>query len=100
MHHRLLIAVLGCEIFPLCAGASGNPAMAMSQYVQHAWGVEAGLPDGSVMALAQTADGYLWIGSEGGLVRFDGSRFTTFDTNATGLQSNLVVELLLDREQK
>jgi signal transduction histidine kinase/ligand-binding sensor domain-containing protein len=100
MHHRLLIAVLGAALFPLCAGASLNPAMVMGQYVQHTWGVDAGLPDGGVKALAETGDGYLWIGTEGGLARFDGTRFTVFDIHATGLQSNKITALQVDKEQR
>jgi len=45
------------------------------QYSQKAWTSEDGLPQNSVHALAQTSDGYLWIGTDQGLVRFDGVRF-------------------------
>ena len=38
-----------------------------------------GLPEDYAPALARTADGYLWIGTSGGLVRFDGTRFTVFN---------------------
>ena len=43
-------------------------------------GPATGLPQASVRAIAQTADGYIWLGTEEGLVRFDGVRFTVFDT--------------------
>src|ERR1017187_2655165 len=42
------------------------------------WQREQGLPENSVHALAQTRDGYLWIGSDDGLARFDGVRFVSF----------------------
>src|ERR1039457_6494760 len=42
------------------------------------WEAKDGLPDQTVTALAQTPDGSLWIGTEGGLVRFDGVRFSTY----------------------
>lgn len=45
--------------------------------------MENGLPQNTIQALAQTADGFLWIGTEIGLVRFDGAQFTTFDRNST-----------------
>src|ERR1700722_8149649 len=48
---------------------------AVSQYVHESWGTEQGFPKGAVYAIAQTADGYLWIGTEQGLVRFDGWNF-------------------------
>ena len=47
----------------------------MSQYVRQQWGLENGFPRGPVYAIDQTADGYLWIGTEAGLVRFDGLSF-------------------------
>jgi signal transduction histidine kinase/ligand-binding sensor domain-containing protein len=48
----------------------------MSQYVRRQWGIESGFPRGPVYAINQTADGYLWIGTEAGLVRFDGLNFS------------------------
>ena len=47
----------------------------MSQYVRDRWGTDKGFPRGPVYAIAQTPDGYLWIGTEAGLVRFDGWNF-------------------------
>lgn len=52
-----------------------DPHRAMSQYVRDRWGSEQGFLRGPVYAFAQTSDGYLWIGTEAGLVRFDGLRF-------------------------
>jgi ligand-binding sensor domain-containing protein/signal transduction histidine kinase len=52
-----------------------NPGSAMSQYVSDSWGIENGFPGGAVRAIVQTTDGYLWIGAEEGLVRFDGQHF-------------------------
>ena len=45
------------------------------------WGTEAGLPQNSVNAVVQTLDGYLWLGTQDGLVRFDGERFKTLAKN-------------------
>jgi ligand-binding sensor domain-containing protein len=47
------------------------------------WTVENGLPQNSIKALAQTRDGYLWLGTLKGLVRFDGVRFKLFDHSNT-----------------
>ena len=52
-----------------------DPAKAMSQYVHESWGTDRGFLGGAVYAISQSADGYLWIGTERGLVRFDGVRF-------------------------
>jgi len=62
------------------------------------WTTEEGLPQNTVTSILQTADGYLWLGTFGGLARFDGVKFTIFDTtNATGLASNRVLSLYEDR---
>jgi len=55
-----------------------DPDRAISQYSRDHWGSDKGFPGGSVSAIAQTADGYLWIGTERGLVRFDGLNFDVF----------------------
>jgi ligand-binding sensor domain-containing protein/two-component sensor histidine kinase len=47
-------------------------------YVSHIWRTQEGLPENRVRALVQTPDGYLWIGTTGGIARFDGVRFVTF----------------------
>lgn len=50
----------------------------LSVYLSRIWRVQDGLPDNRVQAIAQTADGYLWIGTSGGLARFDGTRFIVY----------------------
>ncbi len=45
--------------------------------------MENGLPQNTVQALAQTKDGFLWLGTEAGLVRFDGVEFQTYDRDST-----------------
>ena len=49
-----------------------NPALDVSQYAHTAWKVREGFTKGAIQAIAQTPDGYLWLGTEFGLVRFDG----------------------------
>ncbi len=61
------------------------------------WGVDEGLPQATVPAIVQSRDGYLWVGTELGLVRFDGVRFTVFDKgNTPALKSNKIDALLQD----
>jgi signal transduction histidine kinase/ligand-binding sensor domain-containing protein len=62
------------------------------------WGTGQGLlPDDSVLALTQTHDGYLWLGTLDGMVRFDGVRFTIFDeSNTTNLPSIKIRQLFED----
>ncbi|HEX4066894.1 MAG TPA: two-component regulator propeller domain-containing protein [Acidobacteriaceae bacterium] len=69
--------------------------VAQFQYTQHVWHVQDGLPEETVQALQQTPDGYLWIGTTGGLARFDGTRFITYSRNTSpGITENSVFCLL------
>jgi signal transduction histidine kinase/ligand-binding sensor domain-containing protein len=51
-----------------------NPALDVSQYAHTSWKIRDGFPKGQIISIAQTPDGYLWLGTEFGLVRFDGVR--------------------------
>src|SRR4030095_9755685 len=65
-------------------------------YLHNQWTTEHGLPQNDVKVL-QTRDGYLWLGTHGGLARFDGLRFTIFDTgNTPSLRSNRILTLSED----
>lgn len=71
----------------------------MSQYIRDHWGAEKGFPGGPVYAIAQTADGYLWIGTEKGLVRFDGLSFQLIQhANTPSLPAGPVLGLAADAE--
>ncbi len=98
---RLVACVLALGLCSVSyAQAALDPAKAITQYTQGFWSAEAGLPQNSVIAIAQTPDGYIWIATEEGLARFDGVRFTIFDKqNTPNLQSNEISALLVDREK-
>ncbi|MGA8026029.1 MAG: two-component regulator propeller domain-containing protein [Bryobacteraceae bacterium] len=81
------------------AEASLDPDKPIGQYIHQAWQVAQGLPQNSVLSIAQTPDGYLWLGTEEGLARFDGVRFTIFDKHTAGLRNNQIQVLLLDHKQ-
>jgi len=51
----------------------------MERYRVRNWQTDDGLPQNPVWAIAQTADGYLWVGTQQGLVRFDGARFVPLE---------------------
>ncbi|MFP5265043.1 MAG: two-component regulator propeller domain-containing protein [Blastocatellia bacterium] len=73
------------------------PNRAMSDYVRDRWGTQQGFPGGPVYAIAQTADGYLWVGTERGLVRFDGLSFRVFDhTNSASVPAGPILDLMTD----
>ena len=63
--------------------SSAQAAVLPDDYLVDVWTSETGLPDSSVAAIAQTPDGYLWVGTYNGLARFDGVRFVTFDSANT-----------------
>ncbi len=60
-----------------------DPARAVTQYGLQAWTTAQGLPSNAVNAVLQSRDGYLWLGTEDGLVRFDGLQFTLFNNRTT-----------------
>jgi signal transduction histidine kinase/ligand-binding sensor domain-containing protein len=69
----LLFSIFYC--FSLGRVAALAPARHITQYGHSAWRIQDGFFSGAPNAIAQTSDGYLWIGTQNGLVRFDGVRF-------------------------
>jgi len=76
-----------------------DPSLALTQYIHRIWQVTQGLPQAAIYSIWQTHDGYLWLGTQTGLVRFDGVRFTSFDNpNVPGLKNAWVGNLFEDRQ--
>ena len=72
-----------------------------SEYTVRAWTRLEGLPQNWINAITQTQDGYLWIGSQNGLARFDGARFVVFDPdNTPALKSSRISFLHVDSQQR
>src|SRR5688500_2945018 len=68
-----------------------------AQYRFDNWTTKDGLPQNTVAAITQTPDGYLWLATADGLVRFDGVHFTVFDkSNFPGMFSNRFLSLYSD----
>ncbi len=74
-----------------------DPQQPLASYNLRIWGVEKGLPPSTVRAIAQTPDGYLWVGTDAGLARFDGVRFVAFDASDAVSRSEEIRTLLVDR---
>ncbi len=71
-----------------------DPRRALASFGLERWGERDGLPQNFVNTLAQTPDGYLWMGSERGLIRYDGARFTVFTPEtAEGLPTAWITSL-------
>ncbi len=71
---------------------------ALAQYQFDTWTTENGLPQNSVNDILQTRDGYLWLATFGGLVRFDGVRFVVFDRSIEGIKSQRIKALYEDKK--
>ncbi len=96
---RATVCLLALHTLAVPAHATLDPTKAISQYTHQVWDSGSGLPQSSVLSIAQTPDGYLWLGTEEGLVRFDGVRFTVFDKrNTAGLLNDYIHALLLDSQ--
>ena len=81
------------------SAVAGPVAESNAPFIVDSWGTENGLPDSEVISVIQTHDGYLWLGTLHGLVRFDGIHFTIFNENNTpGLNSDRIVYLLEDSQ--
>src|SRR6266404_7264218 len=55
-----------------------DPALEVSQYAHTSWKIRDGFTNGIILSIAQTTDGYVWLGTESGLLRFDGVRSVPF----------------------
>ncbi len=73
-----------------------DPHRQLSQYVRQTWETRDGLMQNTLQVVLQTRDGYIWIGTESGLVRFDGVRFTTFDRHNTPVLRDHMVRALAE----
>jgi signal transduction histidine kinase/ligand-binding sensor domain-containing protein len=86
MHMRRALALLAMAAVSLLFASPPllalNPSLAVSQYAHTAWTVRDGFSLGNVYVMAQTPDGYLWLGTEFGLFRFDGVRFVPWQPPA------------------
>lgn len=69
--------------------AALDPNRTLTQYVHRIWTVQQGLPGGTIFSISQTRDGFLWLGTQTGMVRFDGVRFTAAESLYKGIPENL-----------
>src|SRR6185436_15465024 len=81
-----------CFLAPALALAL-NPAKNLTQYTRTIWTQEHGLPQDTIRAMEQTKDGYLWLGTDEGLARFDGYEFVVFDKGPGELPDNSITAL-------
>lgn len=98
---QISILIFGL-VLPLAApysAAALEPTTPLASYGRQTWVMENGLPQNTVQTLLQTRDGFVWLGTEVGLVRFDGSGFQVFDrTTNPALPGNDIHCLLQTRD--
>jgi PAS domain S-box-containing protein len=93
------LAAAATGIFSLVEATGAEPGALGPTYNYQAYNVEAGLPHNSAGELLQTRDGYLWVGTDSGLARFDGIRFVNYRiATAPGLADNLIRCLYEDKD--
>jgi ligand-binding sensor domain-containing protein/signal transduction histidine kinase len=98
-HHAAALRGLLATALLLGCGLSGlalEPSTPLANFSRQSWGMENGLPQNTVQALVQTRNGFVWLGTEVGLVRFDGNGFTVFDKNSTPALPGNDVRCLLE----
>ncbi len=93
-----MVWVLGCSAVLGCttAGLALEPSTPLAHYGRQSWVMESGLPQNTVQALVQTRDGFVWLGTEAGLVRFDGISFQVFDRSTSPALPGNDVRCLLE----
>src|SRR5262245_48301498 len=88
-----VVAVLWLFACVFCASAG------LTQWVHEQWQTAHGLPQNSVFCFAQDTNGFLWFGTENGLVQYDGARFGVFNQQTPpAIQHNFISSLLLARD--
>jgi signal transduction histidine kinase/ligand-binding sensor domain-containing protein len=99
---RSLTPCLSVVLVALSCASSAfalNPSLDVSQYAHTAWTIRDGFLNSRVLSIAQTPDGYLWVGTETGLFRFDGVRLTPWGTRGqTALPHSTISKLLVTRD--
>jgi hypothetical protein len=74
-----------------------DPRKSLTQYSRTIWTQERGLPQDTIRAITQTKDGYLWLGTDEGLARFDGYEFVVFNKTNGDLPDNSITALAAQR---
>lgn len=77
-----------------------DPNKSITQYIHDVWKMDDGLPQNVVTEIVQARKGYIWLGTQEGLVRFDGVQFTVYDKkNTVEIKKDYIIALFEDREE-
>ena len=98
---RLLMIAMLIWLFAAMPARALDPDKSFDHYVRNTWSLQQGLPQISVLAITQDRRGYLWVGTQSGLARFDGIRFVTYTPeNTPGIPGTWIRSLYLDTSGK
>src|SRR5882757_4018191 len=102
MPGRYVIAagfVLACALLACPCVSALNPTLDVNQYAHTAWKIREGFTKGRITSIAQTPDGYLWLGTDLGLLRFDGLKNVPWQPPGDQhLPSSVICRLLAARD--
>ncbi len=93
-----LVCVLLLIVGELSSALALDARKALTQYSRTVWTQQDGLPQDAVRTITQTPDGYLWLGTDEGLARFDGYEFVIFSKDQGGLPSNSITSLAAGKD--
>ncbi|MCP4151234.1 MAG: response regulator [bacterium] len=96
--HCLLLCLLVVTICTLISRPLHpmDPEKKLTQFVHNLWEIEDGLPQNTVQTIIQTRDGYIWMGTQEGVVRFDGVHFEIFDKKNVDLMTHQYINVLFE----
>ncbi|MEO8810487.1 MAG: diguanylate cyclase [Rhodanobacter sp.] len=83
-------------LFAMAPAVAMNARQPFRSYVIDHWSVDQGLPQITVLGMAEDRAGFLWIATQAAVARFDGTRFVTFDRSATGVDTSMLTVVWAD----
>ncbi|MEO9079656.1 MAG: diguanylate cyclase [Rhodanobacter sp.] len=91
-----ILFVWAVAVFNSPVAAAMDPQQPFNAYVLDRWSVEQGLPQITVLSMAQDRAGFLWINTQAGIARFDGDHFVTYDRATAGVDTSMLVAAWAD----
>lgn len=93
-----LLTCIVVSLFLCVPAIALNPDHKITQYAHNAWRMQEGFLDAQPLMITQTTDGYLWIGTRSGVMRFDGVRFVPWTPSGSGISQKEIHGLLGARD--